>query len=84
MSLLVGPRFGCVEQGIHIAVDEQKLTLYGLDIQLIGQRLAAENLNSAAGIVEEGSRMRGSYLINSCATPRGGQSVLAGSASAGL
>lgn len=51
---------GGEEEEIHIAVDEQKLTLYGIDIQLIGQRLAAENLNSAAGVVEEGKT---EYLV---------------------
>ena len=44
---------GGEEEEIRIAVDEKALTLYGLDISLIGRRLAAENLNQAAGVVEE-------------------------------
>ncbi len=51
---------GGEEEEIHIAVDEQALTLYGIDIQVIGQRLSAENLNSAAGVVEEGKT---EYLV---------------------
>ncbi len=51
---------GGEEEEIRIAVNEKSLTLYGLDISLIGQRLAAENLNSAAGVVEEGKT---EYLV---------------------
>jgi hypothetical protein len=34
---------------------------------------ATGDLGPLAGMLEEGSRMRGSYQINSCATPSGGQ-----------
>ncbi|MHC4077100.1 MAG: efflux RND transporter permease subunit [Planctomycetota bacterium] len=51
---------GGQEEEIHIAVDEDALALFGLDVQVIGQRLAAENLNAAAGLIEEGKT---EYLV---------------------
>ena len=51
---------GGEEEEIRIAVDESALSQYGIDISIIGQRLAAENLNSAAGVIEEGKT---EYLV---------------------
>ena len=43
------------EEEIRVVVDELALTAMGLDVALIGRRLAAENLNAASGVVEEGA-----------------------------
>ncbi len=51
---------GGEEEEVRIIVDEQALTLYGIRIQDIGARLAAENLNVAAGLIEEGKT---EYLV---------------------
>ena len=43
------------EEEIRIIVDEGTLDVLGLDVALIGQRLAAENINTASGSIEEGN-----------------------------
>ena len=40
---------GGLEEEIHIEVDEQKLRALNLNIDLLNQRLAVENVNQAAG-----------------------------------
>ena len=42
------------EEEIRIQIDEQALAVLGLDIQTVGRRLAAENINSAAGSIDDG------------------------------
>ncbi len=41
------------EEEIRIAIDEQALTARNLDVALVAQRLRAENMNAAAGAIEE-------------------------------
>lgn len=41
------------EEEIRISVDEDALAYYGLDITRLAQRLAAENINAASGVIEE-------------------------------
>lgn len=48
------------EEEIRIAIDEAALTAYRLDAGLISQRLRAENLNAAAGSIDEGNT---EYLV---------------------
>jgi HAE1 family hydrophobic/amphiphilic exporter-1 len=48
------------EEEVRIAVDEPALTAHRIDVSAIGQRLAAENLNAAAGSVDEGNT---EYLV---------------------
>lgn len=48
------------EEEIRIAIDEAALTAYRLDANLISQRLRAENLNAAAGSIDEGNT---EYLV---------------------
>ncbi len=48
------------EEEIRISIDESALTSYRLDASVIGQRLRAENLNAAAGSIDEGST---EYLV---------------------
>jgi HAE1 family hydrophobic/amphiphilic exporter-1 len=48
------------EEEIRVAVDEQALAAKGLDISAISQRLRVENVNAAAGSIEEG---RTEYLV---------------------
>ncbi len=43
------------EEEIRITLDEQALTVLGLGVEVIGQRLAAENVNSASGSIDEGN-----------------------------
>jgi len=45
---------GGYEEEIRVELDEQKITLIGLDIQQIRQRLAQENINLAGGELKEG------------------------------
>ncbi|NOX37240.1 MAG: efflux RND transporter permease subunit [Calditrichaeota bacterium] len=45
---------GGLEEEIRVELDEQKITLMGLDIQQIRQRLAQENVNLAGGELKEG------------------------------
>lgn len=45
---------GGYEEEIRVELNEQKLTLLGLDIQQIRQRLAQENVNLAGGELKEG------------------------------
>ena len=40
------------EEEIRIQIDEQALAVLGLDIQTVGRRLAAENINSASGSID--------------------------------
>jgi HAE1 family hydrophobic/amphiphilic exporter-1 len=42
------------EEEIRIQLDENAMTVLGLDAELLGQRLAAENINSASGSIDEG------------------------------
>jgi HAE1 family hydrophobic/amphiphilic exporter-1 len=48
------------EEEIRVSIDEAALTHYGLDPTMLAQRLERENLNQAAGQVEEG---RTEYLV---------------------
>ncbi len=43
------------EEEIRIAVDEKALDVLGIDVQVLGQRLSAENVNTAAGSIDEGN-----------------------------
>ena len=45
---------GGLEEEIRVELDEQKISLMGLDIQNIRQRLAQENVNLAGGNLKEG------------------------------
>ncbi len=45
---------GGLEEEIWVELNEQKITLMGLDIQQIRQRLAQENVNLAGGNLQEG------------------------------
>lgn len=45
---------GGLEEEIWVELDEQKISLMGLDIQQIRQRLASENVNLAGGNLKEG------------------------------
>ena len=42
------------EEEIRISLDERALSLYGIDVATIAQRLGAENVNAASGSIEEG------------------------------
>ncbi|PIE23150.1 MAG: acriflavin resistance protein [Planctomycetota bacterium] len=48
------------EKEILIAIDPVKLSVLGLDIRQVAQKLAAENLNASAGVIEEGQT---EYLV---------------------
>jgi len=48
------------EEEIRISIDEAALTAYRLDAGIIAQRLQAENLNAAAGSIDEGNT---EYLV---------------------
>ena len=52
--------WGGDEEEIRISLDEEALTFYGLDPTAIVQRLAADNVNAAAGAIEEGKT---EYLV---------------------
>ncbi len=43
------------EEEILIDLDEQALSLLGLDVETVGRRLAQENVNTASGTIEEGN-----------------------------
>lgn len=43
------------EEEIRIAIDEAALASYRIDVAVVGQRLRAENLNAAAGSIDEGN-----------------------------
>ncbi|MHC5063494.1 MAG: efflux RND transporter permease subunit [Planctomycetota bacterium] len=43
------------EEEILIGLDEQALSLLGLDVETVGRRLAEENVNTASGTIEEGN-----------------------------
>ncbi len=51
---------GGLEEEIHVEVDEKKLRSLNLNISLLNQRLAAENVNMAAGTIKEGET---EYLV---------------------
>jgi len=51
---------GGLEEEIRVEVDEQKLTLIGIDIQQVKSRLASENVNLAGGNLDEGQT---EYLV---------------------
>ncbi len=51
---------GGLEEEIHVELDEQKLTLIGMDIQTVKNRLAEENVNLAGGNLKEGQT---EYLV---------------------
>jgi len=51
---------GGLEEEIRVELDEQKLTLIGIDIQQIKNRLAQENVNLAGGNLNEGQT---EYLV---------------------
>lgn len=51
---------GGLEEEIRVEVDEQKLTLIGIDIQQVKSRLANENVNLAGGNLDEGQT---EYLV---------------------
>jgi hydrophobic/amphiphilic exporter-1 (mainly G- bacteria), HAE1 family len=51
---------GGLEEEIRVELDEQKLTLIGIDIQQIKNRLAQENINLAGGNLKEGQT---EYLV---------------------
>ena len=48
------------EEEVRIALDEEALSFYGLDPSELVRRLAAENVNAAAGSIEEGKT---EYLV---------------------
>jgi HAE1 family hydrophobic/amphiphilic exporter-1 len=45
---------GGLEEEIRVELNEQKLTIIGIDIQLVKNRLAQENINLAGGNLKEG------------------------------
>jgi HAE1 family hydrophobic/amphiphilic exporter-1 len=51
---------GGLEEEIRVEIDEQKLTLIGIDIQQVKSRLASENVNLAGGNLDEGQT---EYLV---------------------
>ena len=51
---------GGLEEEIRVELDEQKLTLLGMDIQTVKTRLAEENVNLAGGTLKEGET---EYLV---------------------
>ncbi len=51
---------GGLEEEIRVEMDEQKLTLIGIDIQQVKTRLAQENVNLAGGNLKEGQT---EYLV---------------------
>ncbi len=51
---------GGLEEEIRVELDEQKLTLIGMDIQTVRERLAEENINMAGGKLKEGET---EYLV---------------------
>jgi HAE1 family hydrophobic/amphiphilic exporter-1 len=51
---------GGLQEEIRVQLDEQKLTLIGLDIQRVRDRLAEENINMAGGKLKEGET---EYLV---------------------
>ncbi len=51
---------GGLQEEIHVDLDEQKLTLIGMDIQTVRERLAEENINMAGGKLKEGET---EYLV---------------------
>lgn len=51
---------GGLEEEIRVELDEQKLTIIGIDIQQIKNRLAQENINLAGGNLKEGQT---EYLV---------------------
>ncbi len=51
---------GGLEEEIRVELDEQKLTLIGIDIQQVRQRLQQENVNLAGGNLREG---QAEYLV---------------------
>ena len=51
---------GGLEEEIRVELNEQKLTLIGMDIQLVRDRLAQENINLAGGNLKEGQT---EYLV---------------------
>jgi HAE1 family hydrophobic/amphiphilic exporter-1 len=51
---------GGLEEEIRVELDEQKLTLIGIDIQQVKNRLAQENINLAGGNLKEGQT---EYLV---------------------
>ena len=46
---------GAIEEEIAITVDQQKLTDYGMNLALLSQLLAAENINMPSGDITKGS-----------------------------
>ncbi|MFP8881728.1 MAG: hypothetical protein VCE43_20830 [Myxococcota bacterium] len=54
-----------------LAVAQEECLLVEVDFEGIVD--ATQDLGPLAELLEEGSRMRGSYQVNSCATPSGGQ-----------
>ena len=48
------------EEEIRVILDEQAITLLGFDVQTISDRLAAENVNTASGQIDEGNT---AYLV---------------------
>ena len=51
---------GGLEEEIRVELDEQKLTLINMDIQMVKNRLAQENVNLAGGNLKEGQT---EYLV---------------------
>ena len=51
---------GGLQEEIHVDLDEQKLTLIGMNIQTVRERLAEENINMAGGKLKEGET---EYLV---------------------
>ncbi len=51
---------GGLQEEIRVQLDEQKLTLIGIDIETVRERLAEENINMAGGKLKEGET---EYLV---------------------
>lgn len=51
---------GGLEEEIHVIADVERLSAFGLTLQRVGERLAAENANISGGQVEQGTA---SYLV---------------------
>ena len=55
---------GGLEPEVRVDVDEQALQAKGVSLELIGQRIAEENLNQASGIIYEGESARVVRTVN--------------------
>jgi HAE1 family hydrophobic/amphiphilic exporter-1 len=59
---------GGFEDEVHVYVDQERLAQLDLSIQLVAQRIGAENVNLSGGRLEQGTQR---FLVRRAAGPRG-------------